>query len=95
MIKRYSSTFVSVFTIVATIFSFYACERIEDFGDHTEQNYIGLVLPLTGRLADSSGKPMQQALEFARNEINASRDLNLKFIIKDDGSTVGGAISAY
>jgi len=95
MIKRYSSTFVSVFTIVATIFSFYACERIEDFGDHTEQNYIGLVLPLTGRLADSSGTPMQQALEFARNEINASRDLNLKFIIKDDGSTVGGAISAY
>ena len=92
MIKKYSSIFILVFTIVATIFSFYACEQIEDIGDHTEQNYIGLVLPLTGRLADSSGTPMQQALEFARNEINASRDLNLQFIIEDDGSTVDGAI---
>ena len=62
-----------------------------------EEISIGVVLPLTGRLTDSFGTPMRQGLELALSEINAAqpKQAKLKFIIKDDQSTIEGSVEAF
>ena len=63
----------------------------------SEEISIGVVLSLTGRLADSFGTPIQQGFELARSEINAVHPsgTKLNFIIQDDQSTIDGAVEAF
>ena len=62
-----------------------------------EEITIGVVLPVTGRLASAFGVPIGTGFELALEEINSSQlgGRNIKFIIEDDQSTVEGAIDAY
>ena len=57
---------------------------------------IGLVYPVTGRLA-SVGMEMGSGFELALEEINNSQlgNTKLKFITEDDQSTVEGAVEAF
>ncbi len=57
---------------------------------------IGLVYPITGRLA-TFALPIQRGFELALEEINNSQlgDVRLKFIIEDDQGTDEGAVEAY
>ena len=97
--------FASLFAIVVLIIGFSACERVSQIVQPTapqmtetgEEISIGVVLPLTGRLTDSFGKPIQQGFELALNEINNARanGAQFKFIIKDGQSTVAGAVEAF
>ena len=97
--------FASLFAIVVLTVGFSACERVSQITqpdasqitDPSEEISIGVVLPLTGRLADSFGQSMQQGFELALNEINSaqSNGAKFKFIIKDDQSTVEGAAEAF
>ncbi len=58
----------------------------------SERVTIGIVLPVTGSLHDSFGIPIQQGLDLARQGIG---NVELKFVIEDDQSTVEGAVAAY
>jgi len=57
---------------------------------------IGVVLPITGRLA-AIGLRMEEGFELAREEINNSQlsNVRIKFIIEDDRTTVEGAVEAF
>ena len=57
---------------------------------------IGVVLPITGRLASFS-LPIQRGFELALEEVNNSQlgDVRIKFIIEDDRGTIEGAVEAY
>ena len=77
---------------------FSGCERAsQPTSPEMESRTIGVVLPLTGRHADSFGEPMAKGLELARKEINTSQlgDVSLEFIIEDNRSTVEGAVEAF
>ena len=97
--------FASLLAIVVFIVGFSACDRVSQIVQPTtpqtmktsKEISIGVVLPLTGRHADSSGKPIRQAFELALNEINTAQPsgAKFKFIIKDDQSTVEGATAAF
>ena len=97
--------FAFLLAIVVLIVGFSACDRVSRIVQPTtpqmtevsEDISIGVVLPLTGRLADSLGKPMQQGFELALREINNthSNGVKLKFITKDDQSTIEGAVAAF
>lgn len=97
--------FAFLFLITGLIVGFSACERVSQIVQPTtpqmmetsEEISIGVVLPLTGRLADSFGKPIQQGLELALNEINSAQPhgVKLKFIIENGQSTVDGAVEAF
>ena len=102
--KKFMS-FVSFFAIVVLIIGFSACERVSQIAQPTtpqmaetgEEISIGVVLPLTGRLADSFGKSTQQGFELALNEINNAQPngAKFKFIIEDGQSSVEGAVEAF
>ena len=71
--------------------------RVTASSEITSEIPIGLVVPLTGRLA-STGMTVKNGFELAREEINRSPLFNgttLKFIIEDDQSTAAGAVAAY
>jgi len=101
--KIITFTFLSV--IIALIAGLSACERVSQITQPStpqmtepgEEISIGVVLPLTGRLADSFGKPMQQGFELALDEINRAQanGMKLKFIIENDQSTIEGAVAAF
>ena len=101
--KIITFTFLSVMIVLIAGLS--ACERLSQITQPTTPQMtepsgeisIGVVLPLTGRLADSFGKPIQQGFELALNEINSAQPdgAKLKLIIKDDQSTVEGAVEAF
>jgi len=57
---------------------------------------IGLVYPVTGRLADFA-LPIHHGFELALEEVNNSQlgDVRFKFIGVDDQSTIEGAVEAY
>ena len=57
---------------------------------------IGVVLPITGKLA-AVGLRMSQGIELALEEINNSQrsDVRIKFITEDDQTTVEGAVEAF
>ena len=58
---------------------------------------VGLVLPVTGRLAGSFGRAVGTGLELAVGEINGGQmgDARIVFITEDSQSTVEGAVQAY
>ena len=105
MNTKKSTLFAFLFVIPALIVGFSACERVSQIVQPTTPQMtetsgeisIGVVLPLTGRLTDSFGKPIQQGFELALNEINNARanGAQFKFIIKDGQSTVAGAVEAF
>ena len=77
---------------------FTGCERTsQPTPPEIESRTIGVVLPLTGRYAESFGAPMAEGLELARKEINTSPlgDVSLEFIIEDNRSTVEGTVEAF
>ena len=77
---------------------FSGCERtIQLTTPELESRTIGVVLPLTGRYAESFGDPMAEGLELARKEINTPPlgDVSLEFIIEDNRSTVEGTVEAF
>ncbi len=98
-------TFTFLFFVIALIVGLSSCDRVSQIIQPTtsqmtetsEEIAIGVVLPLTGRLKDAFGTPTSQAFELALSEINAAQPhgVKLKFIIKDDQSTVEGAIEAF
>ena len=95
------ATFTFILATVSLIVGLSACDRISQIVQpaipkmEDEEISIGVVLPLTGRLADSFGSPMSQGLELALNEINNTGVPKLNFIIEDDRSTVEGAVEAF
>ena len=101
--KIITFTFLSV--IIALIAGLSACERVSQItqpdapqmAEPSKEISIGVVLPLTGRHADTSGRPVQQGFELALDEINNTQPdgPKFKFIVKDDQSTVEGAIEAF
>ena len=101
--KIITFTFLSV--IIVLIAGLSACERVSQITQPTTPQMvapdggisIGVVLPLTGRLTDSFGKPIQQGLELALDEINSaqSNGAKFKFIIKDGQSTVEEAVEVF
>ena len=101
MFKKSISKFVCLLLLFFSIFSILGCERIPQVIEPIEIKKkdisIGLVLPLTGRLATTFGEPIHQALLLATDEINENPkyDFAINFIIEDDMSTVDGAITAY
>ena len=97
--------FAFVLAIVALIAGLSACDEFISILSNGETPQmeglrgeipIGLVYPITGRLA-TFALPIQRGFELALEEINNSQlgDVRLKFIIEDDQSTVEGAIEAY
>ena len=101
--KIITFTFLSV--IIVLIVGLSACDRVSQIiqsatpqmAEPGAEISIGVVLPMTGRLTESFGKPMQQGFELALNEINSIQPngMKLKFIIEDDQSTVEGAVEAF
>ena len=95
------ATFTFILATVSLIVGLSACDRISQIVQpaipkmEDEEISIGVVLPLTGRLADSFGSPMSQGLALALNEINNTGVPKLNFIIEDDRSTVEGAVEAF
>ena len=98
-------TFIFLSVIIALIAGLAACERVPQITQPTtpqmpepsEEISIGVILPLTGRLADSFGEPIQQGFELAHAEINNTQPNvpKFKFIIEDDQSTLEGAVKAF
>ena len=70
---------------------------VPQFTDLSGDISVGVVLPLSGRLASSFGEPMEHGLQLALEEINSGQlgDARIKFIIEDDMSTVNGAVAAF
>ena len=96
--------FAFVLMIVALIVGVSACDQVQQLLLPTPPSMegpsgeipIGLVYPVTGRLADFA-LPIQRGFELALEEINNSQpgDLSIKFIDLDDQSTIEGAVEAY
>ena len=96
--------FAFVLMIVALIVGVSACDQVQQLLLPTPPSMegpsgeipIGLVYPVTGRLADFA-LPIRRGFELALEEINNSQpgDLSLKFIDVDDQSTIEGAVEAY
>ncbi len=101
--KIITFTFLSV--VIVSLAGLSACDRVSQIiepdapqmMETSKEISIGVVLPLTGRLADSFGKPTQQGFELALDEINSAQpnSAKFKFIIKDGQSTVEGAVEAF
>lgn len=95
--------FTFTFAIVALVVGLSSCERAAQIlpDDTTtmptmmDGEYpIGVIVALTGEYADPYGFSMRNGFELAREEMNASSDANITFIIEDDQSSVDGAVSA-
>lgn len=101
MFKNSISKFVYLILFSFLFFSFLGCERIpqviEPIDIEKKDVSVGVVLPLTGRLASTFGEPIKQALLLAKDEINEDTKSNyaINFIIVDDMGTVDEAITAY
>ena len=108
---RNITKFAFVMVIVVLIVGLSACDQllrilsddqpvdsqIPQFVGITGDIEVGLVLPLTGRLAASFGRPMGHGLELALEEINIGQlgDARIRLIVEDDMSTIDGAVAAY
>ena len=102
---RRITIFVFALAILFLVVGLSACDQIgqllvpapPDTEDVSVEIPIGVVLPITGRLASTFGVPIEQGFELAREEINNSQPGggSIKLIIEDDQSTVEGAVEAY
>ena len=99
--------FTIVIVISAVVMGLSACEQIVQLlsdGDRLEMDTktpqligvsgeipIGLVYPVTGRLA-TFAMPIKRGFELALEEINSAQqgDAWIKFIVEDDRSTIEG-----
>ena len=98
------TTFAFVLTIVALIVGFSACDQVQQLllpappsmEGLRDEISVGLVYPVTGRLADFA-LPIHHGFELALEEVNNSQfgDVRFKFIGVDDQSTIEGAVEAY
>ena len=101
MFKSTRSNYVYILIVCFSIFSIIGCERIPQIIEPIEVKKkdisIGLVLPMTGRLGLPFAEPIYNSLLLAKDEINENTEYNftINFIIRDDMSTVDGAITAY
>ena len=101
--KNITFTFLSV--IIVLIAGLSACDRVSQIiqsdapqiVEPSKEISVGVVLPLTGRLADTFGILNSQGFELALSEINAAHPsgIKLKFIIEDDQSTIDRAVEAF
>ena len=101
---RNNFRFASVLLIIVLIANFSACDQIQQlFLPGTPQmdgldgeTSIGLVYPITGRLA-SVGMEMGRGFELAHEEINNSLlgDTKLRFITEDSRGNPEGAVEAF
>ena len=95
------TTFTFVLTIGLLIVGFSACDQIGQLlvpaPPQMEEITIGVVLPVTGRLASAFGVPIGTGFELALEDINSSQlgGRSIKLIIEDDQSTVEGVVDAY
>ena len=99
------TVFAFALVIVLLIVGFSACDQIGQLlvpaspgmEDVSIEIPIGVVLPVTGRLASPFGVPIGTGFELALEEINNSQPggRSIKFIIEDDQSTIEGAVAAY
>ena len=104
-IRKKITLFTFTFAIATLIVGLSSCDRVSQIvqptapqmQEHSEEIAIGVVLPLTGRVTDAFGKPMQQGFELALNEIKSAQpsSAKFKFIIEDDQSTIEGAVEAF
>lgn len=95
----------SIFMIVMMFAMVFGCQHTKDIfypdpptmEDSDEQINIGVVLPRSGRLEQSFGVHIENALKLAKDEINATQlaGPQLNFIIEDSQSTIEGAVAAY
>lgn len=96
--------FAFVLTIVVLIVGVSACDQVQQLllpappvmEGLSGEISIGLVYPVTGRLADFA-LPIQRGFELALEEVNSSQlgDVRFKFITEDDQSTIEGTVEAY
>ena len=96
--------FVFILAIIALIAGLAACDQIgqllipapPQMEGVSGEISIGLVYPITGRLA-SVGMEMGSGFELVLEEINNSQlvEIKLKFITEDDRSTVEGTVAAF
>ena len=92
------TTFMFSVATVLLIVGFSACDsEMPDVEEPGEEVTIGVVLPVTGRLASTFGVPINTGFELALEEINNSKigERSIKLIIEDDQSTVEGAVGAF
>ena len=97
--------FSFIFAVIALIAGISACDELVSIlsGGDTPQVEgvsgeisVGLVYPVTGRLA-TFALPIYRGFELALEEINNAQlgDVRIKFIVADDLSTPEGAVEAY
>lgn len=94
----------SVFVIIVLIANFSACDQVRQLlrpvsprmDGLGEEISIGLVYPITGRLA-SVGMEMESGFELAQEEVNNSQlgDTKLRFITEDSRGDPEGAAEAF
>ena len=94
-------TFTLIIAIAILIVGLSACDQVTEIiqsstKDQSNEITIGVVLPLTGHLADA-GKLMKQGYDLALDEINTSQLANtqFKFIFEDSTSTPQGAVDDF
>ncbi len=94
-------TFTLIIAIATLIAGLSACDQVTEIIQSSTKNQsnqitIGVVLPLTGHLADA-GKLMKQGYNHALDEINTTQLANtqLKFIYEDSTSTPEGAVEDF
>ena len=105
MKTRRITIFAFALAIVLLIAGLSACDQIgqllvpatSEMEDVSLEIPIGVVLPVTGRLASTFGVPIATGFELALEEIDNSQlsGGSIKLIIEDDQSTVEGAVDAY
>ena len=82
--------FAFALAIALLIVGFSACDQIGQVlvpaPPELEEITIGVVLPVTGRLASAFGVPIDTGFELALEEINNSQlgGRSIKFIVKDE-----------
>ena len=86
-------TFTLIIAIATIIVGLSACEQVTEViqsstKEQSNEITIGVVLPLTGHLADA-GKLMKQGYDLALDEVNTAQLANaqLKFIYEDSTTT--------
>ena len=94
-------TFTLIIAIATIIVGLSACDQVTEViqsstKDQSNEITIGVVLPLTGHLADA-GKLMKNGYDLALDEVNTAQLANaqFKFIYEDNTSTPEGAVEDF